>query len=451
MSLKPNPRAHRSNTSGGRLTSRLDRTPYDREQERIRTEINTVQTRLVEVRNKITLLANGGPGAEKEATLRLEIDNLRNQQANSKTDRITKAGEISRLQEEVRKKVKDIQTMGRKLPAKSIVDLESQINAYEQRIEQGLLRFAEEKKAVNAISNLRRSRPAIESYMALSTSIAIDRNRLADLQKSMDAAPTDLSSNIEEVRSQLEVLRQERNEFYANRGALFSERDTLQKRLTELYEERQRSTKDFHAAQEAFRQMNEAERAKEADRLRAERKAVDEKRREEGRARLMERAQMPIFYSKKRDCHTLLEFFSPYAGGKAGKETVTSQPVASSPVSFHPQNEDSTSRYSGGQTWDQWVPMRKKSEKEEDFFMGSKKGKKGRRQATEGSMSSSYTATASKMTIPLPIMNLLMSFEIMPPSTTADVPHIVEAIQKKLDWLNGMCFLTSLLITVTLD
>jgi len=60
----------------------------------------------VEVQNKISSIANGGPGANKENALRIEIDNLRNQQAGSKIARAATVAEINQLQEEIRKKVR---------------------------------------------------------------------------------------------------------------------------------------------------------------------------------------------------------------------------------------------------------------------------------------------------------------------------------------------------------
>jgi hypothetical protein len=195
--------------------------------------------------------------------------------------------------------------------------------------------------------------------------------------------------------------------------------------------------------------MAAEERAKEAEKARQRHKLEMEKKQGEGRKRLLEKAKIPAFQSKKRDCQTLLDFFAGYTGGQAYGKTASTgdipgQKTIASPTRMYAQSPQELShRYTGGQTWDQWVPMKKKAEKEEDFFVGMKsgKGKKGRRATTgafggSSSAASSYS-TPSKITIPLTVMNLLTSFEISPPMTTADIPKTVEAIQKKLEWLDG--------------
>jgi len=149
---------------------------------------------------------------------------------------------------------------------------------------------------------------------------------------------------------------------------------------------------------------------------------------------LLQKASTPIFSAKKRDCQTLLDFFSSKLGG----ETVTGQKTISSPrsdslpqsLTMRDPSENHPDQFEG------WVMLKGKKDKEEDFFVGGKgKGSKKGRRHTDGSSASS-SSHSTKMSIPLGILNILISLEITPPSTTADVLRTVNDIQKKLDWFD---------------
>ena len=288
---------------------------------------------------------------------------------------------------------------------------------------------------MNAVSHLRRSRPQVESYVALGASLAANRNRLATLQRTLDAPLIDLTSKIEDIRSQLETLGKERQDLFDSRPHLFTKREELIKRREELYEERRQVKERLQAAQEAWRHMEYEERAKQAELSRRLRHTEEEKRRKDGRERLLQKARTPIFSAKKRDCKTLLDFFSVTKGGGM----ITGQPESSSPPASLPQSPQSATRDSNEQRWEGWIPLKGKKDQDEDFFVSSKgKTKKGKRHSSQvDASSSSRSNSTSKITIPLGIMNILISLEITPPSTTADVPRTVDEIQKKLDWLNG--------------
>jgi hypothetical protein len=149
-------------------TGKPDKAAYDAEQDKIKAEIDTLQTRLVSfitdnfvpplhhltnllhksaVKDKISLATKSGPGNDRRTALRAELDGIRSQQSGNKASRGRILDQLKALQENIQKKVlhpsllfigsvfiyfirnqgKDLQAAKAKSHFKSVADIDAHI------------------------------------------------------------------------------------------------------------------------------------------------------------------------------------------------------------------------------------------------------------------------------------------------------------------------------------
>ncbi|KAF8592402.1 hypothetical protein K439DRAFT_1378504 [Ramaria rubella] len=399
---------------------KLDSNSYNEEQERIKTKIDDLQVRLGEIQRQISLISKTGQAADRRTTIRAEMDSLLNQQQANKMSRNATATELKQIQEETRSKIKDLQNLARKLPARTMEELESRVRTLERRVAGGMS-LAEEKKTVGQINILERSRPGVECYQSLQAAVDENRTRADVLRGQLDSVPQALAEKIDIVRKELRVAQKERDEAFANRGDLYRKRDELHAQLFALREERRQAAEQFQRKRDAYWNEVIEARAQEAERTRAERTAQEEQRRAEAQGRLLEKARAPAFAAQIHDCRSLLEYFSP----KAEHSSTIVAPATQEKGQSSQQNLLPLGENHPGQDW---VPLKKKGE-EDAFFVGGKgKAKKARKKT------SASTASSSKVSVPLGIMTTLVSLSIAPPTTAGDIARTIEDIHKKIEW-----------------
>jgi hypothetical protein len=293
----------------------------------------------------------------------------------------------------------------------------------DRKSEAGNLCILEENKTVEQLSSLKRSQTTVELYQTLHSEVETNREKVDRLRKQLDTHPQNLAEKFSAVRAELDALQREHDDAYVNRQQLYQERDNLQKQLSALHEQRRQTVEKFRETQKAYLEKLSNSRVQEAERLRAEKSAHEERKRAEARERLIEKARVPAFAAEIRDCRTLLEYFS-------NKVDLNSTPSSPTPVTGLQRQTrwPSTENHPGAG----WTPLKQKGD-EDDFFVGGKsKAKKAQRRET-----SSLVATPSKVSIPLGVMSTLVSLSISPPSTTAELPRTIEDINKKIVWFEG--------------
>lgn len=79
------------------------------------------------VRDKISLATKSGPGSEKEASLRSELNAIKSQQSSTKSNRAQTMEKIKSLQENIQKKVIDCPPCQRQMssPVSQVKDLQA--------------------------------------------------------------------------------------------------------------------------------------------------------------------------------------------------------------------------------------------------------------------------------------------------------------------------------------
>ncbi|KDQ64520.1 hypothetical protein JAAARDRAFT_683996 [Jaapia argillacea MUCL 33604] len=418
---------------------RPDKGTYDAEQEKLKKEIDALQIKLSAVRDKIGLGtksgSGGGGGNDRRNQLRAELDAIRGQQGNTKAARGKVFDQLKALQEGIQKKGKDLQAARGKVPFKTTADLDAHVKNLEKQIESGSMKLADEKRALQEISQLRRSRRAIEGFQAEQEAIEKDRATADELRKQLDDPEAKaISERYDAIKSQLDELKKEEDEAYANRNKLFDERNAIQAELDGLYAQKRESAQNFREANDHYWQKVNEDRARRAEKARAQRAADEDAKKEQIVERLREEASIPAFQAQIEDCQTLIDNLS---GKSTALPSAGSLLASKGDVAGVPKLELRKVDGAG----EGLVVRKKKGEDEEAYFTGGGKGKgKGKKGSSKSAVPSESDGTGSSsnhLNIPLATLSALLSLSIPPPASPAEIPRVIEDLKTKKSWFEA--------------
>ncbi|KAG1833148.1 hypothetical protein EV424DRAFT_1312007 [Suillus variegatus] len=399
-----------------------DKAAFDAEQERIRIEIDGLQTKLAAVRAKISSTNKSDTGNDKRAALKAELDSIRGQQSSNKLNRGKTHEQLKTIQDGIQKKIKDLQAARGKTPFKTTADVDAHISHLETQVESGSMKVVDEKRALQEISQTRRTRRMVEKFQADQESIEADRQEADRLKKLLDDPESkEMSERYDTIKAELDELKKESDEAYAGRNKLFEERDSIQAQLNALFNEKREAAYRFREANDRYWTKVNEDRARRLEKARAQRDAEEAQRKLAIADGLREEASMPAFQTQIEDCQTLIDFFS----GKSSGNVVSSSSVpAKSDVSGVPQLEIRQVDAVG----ETMVALKKKDE--ESYFVG--KGKKGKKNPKATS-----PADTSAIHLPYGQLSALLSLSIPPPTDQADVPRVIEDLKTKKAWFEA--------------
>ncbi|KAH7094199.1 hypothetical protein BKA62DRAFT_607148, partial [Auriculariales sp. MPI-PUGE-AT-0066] len=234
--------------------SKPDRDAYNVEQDFIRAELEALQLKLTAVKYKIGLFSKVGPAADRRTALRAELGVVRSSQRNHKASRARLFDEIRAIQESTNKRIKDIQDAKQKAPFQTIADVDTAIKSLDLQVESGALTIVQEKRAIADISTFKSARKALKVRLVEELAIQKERARADELRTELeDPEAKALSNSYEAIKEELEEMKKEGDEAYANRAQLFDERDALQKHISELHDRRRVGVQTYHDAIDRYR------------------------------------------------------------------------------------------------------------------------------------------------------------------------------------------------------
>lgn len=299
------------------------------------------------------------------------------------------------------------------------------------------MKLADEKRALQEISTSKRNRRAVESFQADQESIDGDRRMVDELHKQLDDPESKaVSERYNAIKAELDELKKEGDEAYAGRSKLFEERDDLQARLNTLFNEKRESAQQFRDANDRYWNKVNEDRAKRAERARAQRAADETQKKQEIAERLREEAEVPAFQAQIEDCQTLIDYFS---GRNSGNITFKGASLsAKADVAGVPKLE--LRKVEG--VPEGLVARKKKGEDEDAYFVGGKgKAKRGVAKGNGSPDANNSTTTPptinTPINVPLATLSALLSLSIPPPVSAVDVPRLIEDLKTKKAWFEA--------------
>ncbi|KAJ6539353.1 hypothetical protein B0H19DRAFT_355895 [Mycena capillaripes] len=415
------------------VAGRPDKKVFDAEQDKIKSSIDALQVKLTAVRDKISLATGkAGPGNERRTALYAELDGIRGQQSNSKTSRSKIQEQVKTMRDSIEKKTKDLQNARSKSPFKTVAEVDAHIKQLERQVESGNMKLVDEKRALQEISAQKRNRRTVESFQSEQEAIDRDWSALKELQKQYDDPVAKAASErFDEIRKELDEMKKDGDEAHANRSVLFKERDTIQAELNTLFNEKRESSQKFRESNDRYWAKVNEDRAKRAERLRAQRAAEELQKKQERAERILEEAEMPAFQAQVEDCQTLIDYFS---GKSSGTVTFKSAPLGTkADVAGVPKLE-----IRKVEAAPEGVVVRKKKGEDEDaYFVGGKGKGKGKKAPAKAAESTDAAPTATQLNVPLATLSALLTLSIPPPASNIDVPRVIEDLKTKKEWFEA--------------
>ena len=330
-----------------------------------------------------------------------------------------------------------------KFPFKSTAELDNQIKGLEAKVDSGSLKLVEERKLLNEISSLRKSRKTVESFAAQQASIEADRKQIDEIKAQLDNPEAKAASDkYNALKDQLDEVNKKADEVHANKSKIYEERDAAKQRLDDAYTRRKELKQSFRDANDAYWTKVNEDRTKRMERQRAERTAIEEAKRKDVNERLLEEASAPAYEREIEDCRTLIDYFSRGTSSRAPALSTTAS-AAPAGVNKLPALDLRTieSALPEGAT-----ALKKKGQEEEMFYGGGGKkgGKKGAKKGgstpatpstpTADGATTPSTASSQSLNLPMSTLAALLAFNIPAPLSQGDVPKTVEALREKQTW-----------------
>lgn len=422
------PAVHIAKLPGGKP----DVKAHNEEMDRIKAEIGKVQQKVSTVRAALAGEAPDTPAGKRRAQLRAELDALRSQQAGRKGTRGKVFDEIKALQDEIGSKVRALQTAKSKAPFKSQAEVDAQIAQIEAQIESGAMKIVEERKALNEISLLKRSRKSMDGLAAQQAQIDALRGEVDKLRSSLDDPESQaVSRRYDEIKQELDAMSKEQEKTVGSRSKLLAQRTTLSKQLDDLYQLRRDRLTAYHAENDKYYAKVSAERERRQEAQRKEREEAEAIRRANEDEELRENAALPAFAQEIEDCDQLIRYFS---GNKAETEAAPAQEAPAKadskvPAALPPREAD-TSVPEGT------VIANKKGE-EEDYFVAAPKKKSNKGKKNKGqklSLNTEQPVAAGSLHVPFGMLSALLALSIPPPLSHADLPRVVDNVKLKREY-----------------
>jgi hypothetical protein len=290
------------------------------------------------------------------------------------------------------------------------------------------MKVADEKRALAEISQLKRNRRTVEGFQAEQDAIEADRQAADDLRKQLDDPESKaMSDKYDTIQAELDELKKAAEQSQEARNKLMDERTQIQAQLDALFNLKRESAQRYRDANDKFYQKLQEDRARRAERARAQREADEAAKKQEIADRLREEAEIPAFQAQIEDCQTLIDHFS---GKSSAPPTLSSDKkagVAGVPELDIRKVEAPTEGV---------VLRKKKGDDDESYFVGGK-GKKSKKGGKTAPAAESAETSSDKLNIPLPTLTALLSLSIPPPTSAADVPRLVEDLKTKKAWFEA--------------
>ncbi|KAG9104473.1 hypothetical protein FRC06_002129 [Ceratobasidium sp. 370] len=405
---------------------RPDQAAFNAQQEALKNEIDALKSKLDAVKDKIGSMGKNGPQSERKAALRAELYSLQSQQSENKLSRNNIFEELKTLQDGVQKKIKDLQAAKAKVQYKTVEEIEDRIKKLDGQIESGNMKIADEKRAINEISQLRRSRKTVEAFQPDEESIQADKARIDELKKLLDDPEAKaVSERYDEIKLGLDEIKKEEDEAWACRNELYEERTKLSAELDAHWAEKREKAAAFREANDRYYAKVAEDRARRAERARLQREQEEKERRKERARQLREEAEIPAFQVEIEDCQTLIDLFSGKISGAAADTKVSTSKSAG--VSGVP--ELSIRQVEADPAM---VALKKKGKDEENYFVAKKK--KGPAPKSNPAPAAPAPKPEAQFQVSFSTLTALGTLSIPPPSSNADVERCIADLQKKRDW-----------------
>jgi chromosome segregation ATPase len=391
---------------------RPNKEQFDKELAELQAELavkdKALETAKAEV-NKAQPSKGGPAGSEREQLLK-ELDAIKEVRDKNKSSRDKLMDEIRVVDEQLKRKIKDLQTARTKSPYKSTEEIDAQITKLEKLVDSGSLRLVDEKRHLTDISNLKKVKKNLSGLGDMQATIDADKAKLADLRAKLDDPESKAAQErYNEIRKKLDALREAQQSAYKNLGSLFDKRNAARAAYSETRKKIDKVKDDYYNQLRAFHEQAKADEKARIEREKAEREAQEKSHKKELAQAKLDAASEPAFAQQIDIAENLIIHFDPDYKRKGNLLTKESTLGAT---------------------------VRRQVEKVEGAQL-LKKGDNFLLEATGGKKSKSKGGKRSdKLRLNAGIIEDLSNLNISIPTSVDDIANTVQKLKEKVQYFN---------------
>lgn len=360
----------------------------------------------------------------KRTELQKELKELITKQGTIKVERTTIMDQIKLVDQQLKRKINEIQAQTSKSNFKSVAEIDSRINHLDLIIDEGSLKLADERRYVKEMSQLRKLKKDFGSIDKIQELIEADKEKIAELKKKLNAIGNkEIQARFEAIQKELDQLNADNKSISEKRQSLFDQRNKLRKTKDEKYSEIKKLRSDLDAEFTKFKAAMAAEKKKRDEEYKARQLEEKTAKRKEVAEKELSAASIPAFSREIDSLQVLLAYFDPSYVKPPSKNFEAIQKSTSS-TAFQ---ADSKPRAAGRviEMPDDLVVLKK----EEEIFHTGSKGKKAAR-AKKAQKPKNFTVESD-------VIVALGELSIPLPTKQDDVPSTIETLKETLTALEG--------------
>jgi chromosome segregation ATPase len=322
----------------------------------------------------------------------------------------------------LKSKIAEQKTARGRVSFKNVEEVDRQIKRLEEQVDTGTMKLVDEKKALAEITGLRKQRKQFAGFDDSQKEIDDIKAKISELKKEREHPEEKASRDrYSEIQKELDSIKAEHDETYKNLNALRDERTRIHGVQQEKYIAIRTLKDKYFKAKREFKDYEDAAWKARKERQKAERDAFEKEKRRKIADRKMEEARNPAYTDEILTAEGLIRYFDP----SAAVSNTTTEPGK---FAAQAQRTVDDSGIKG-------TRRLKKDEQEDNYFVGTggKKGKKGKKQPTANSPTSSAPTEGGKFNLSIGVIEELAKVGVEPPMNQSDVPSVVEKLKEKLE------------------
>ncbi|KKA27354.1 hypothetical protein TD95_003195 [Thielaviopsis punctulata] len=355
------------------------------------------------------------PEKKRRQALIDERNEIRQKQASYKATRQGKTDQLKRLDEQIKSRLAEQKALRGKVPFKSLEELEARIKQLDAQVNSGTMKIVDEKKALAEISSLNRLKKNFGQLDEAQKQIDELKAKVKEIKDSMeDPEQKAISERYDAVQAELNTMQAKSDEVFKNLSTLRDEKSKLHAEQQATYAAIKKLKDEYHRSKRAFAAYEQEQRAKNRERIRAEREKAYKEAQKAKAQEMLQAASLPAFADEIYRATSLLKFLDPSAVSTVKAPLLTDHGLAAKDI-----RKVETEAPKG-------MRLVRKEDREDEYLSGApKKGKKGKKTPAEN---------ASKgFSCPPSVVQDCTYMGIDPPMSAAEVPEVAEKVKAKLD------------------
>lgn len=320
---------------------------------------------------------------------------------------------MKRLDDQLKVKKNELKASRDLVDAKNEEELDRKIKALDIQVERGNMSLVDEKKTLERIGKMRRSRKQFTVINKQQEEVDALQAKIQETKASMSNPESKaLSEQYTKLQAELDTIKAEQDEAYKSLSTLRDERTRLQTLQKEKWSEKKKLEDEYHTGRKAYQKYERDQKQKAWERQKADRERIEKERKKERAQKMLAEASDPAYLDEIRRANSLLQYFDPsYVAEKAPLQ-------ASKGLAAQADRKVDSSNLKG-------VAIVSKKDRDDEYLPAAKKGKKGKK--------NNAAKSAGNFSCPPQVLEDCAAMGIDPPMSAEEVPAVTEKVRAKLD------------------